>query len=377
MTVSSTILGDLLGDSLGDKLGSVFGGPLMRWSNGTFANASTRYLWDVDGKVLYGAFAGGIPATAFIGNKERLQMEGARTNNMSLDFDGYGLRGTAVVTASQPDPNGGSTAFKMEGLNTGANDANLSLTGVTADAFVVASVWVKRISTTGSLRIRYGANSLLGDYRVDLSMLSDDWERVTDTHPAVSVVNVFQNTFDSKQGLLFGAAAAGALDVFVYQAMQEEAAFTSSLAQPATTRAADAMSFASVQIPEVIRSGAWSTELTVEHSDTDLATSDVHYAYYVNATNYLAIEEDGLGAVQAKLATTSGNLVKTITYSSDQVITLTPDFVAGELTVAGATTGDGTVSGTVSAWPAATLHIGSDSTPANHLFGTISEPVTA
>lgn len=110
------------------------------------------------------------------------------------------------------------------------------------------------------------------------------------------------------------------------------------------------------------------------HEDADLASSEVMYLFWFDANNYLAIEEDGGGNVQVKLASTSGDLAKTVTYSRDQTITITVDFDNDDLTIAGATTGDGTVSGTLSDWPSATLYVGSDDGPSNHIFGRLSEP---
>jgi hypothetical protein len=259
----------------------------------------------------------------------------------------------------------------------GANDIKSGQFVGTPNQPLGVGMFVKRVETTGVWELIHRSTTANGRWQIDNAVLEAGvWERITSDHPAVTVVSPFSNHSSGLGSfLLRDVVAPTDSDVEVWMPQMPDEVFLSSPLLEATTRAADAMSFSSGDVPSAILSGKWATELTTMHEDSDLATSEVMYLYYLNSTNYLSLTEDGLGSVQAKLATTSGNIVKTVTYSRDQTVTITPDFVSGDLITAGFTTGNGTTSGTVSDWPSATLHVGSDSTPANHIFGRMSEPV--
>ena len=351
---------------------------LLSWAQGTFANASTRHGWDATGKALYGPFAGGTPAVVLIDGKRRLQLEGARSSYVA-NLDGWTIQGLVVRTPGQPDPMGGTDAFKIENIEVGgANSTFYVSSGGVNDAVVSPSIFIKRITTTGVDNYQNIKGVALGRWHLDNADLPDFWDRVTDQHDAVTVIAPWVNDGSGGGGPFLKHQSGGSKDYYLYFPSQEEGAFPSSPIVPgSTTRAADAMSFASGSVPSAIRSGKWSTELTTMHASSDLATSEVMYLYWLDASNHLSLTEDGAGNVQAKLATTSGNIVKTVTYSRDQTVTITPDFVGDQLITTGFTTGNGAVAGTLSDWPSSTLHVGSDSTPANHVFGRMSEPTQA
>ncbi len=347
--------------------------PLLLWANGTFANASSRYIWDASGNVLFGAFAGGEPAVATIGGKRRLQIEGARTNRMNV-LSAWALGGACVRTAGQADPAGGTTAFLFGPFNTADSTTSAQDTATISQPIGI-SLFCKRVDATGTLQVRSAFGSPNGLWTVDYSLMGTGWERLTDDHPAVTVNNAWLNFTDGRQSIFIRDTTSGAHDASLWFPQVPDEVFPSSPIAEATTRAADSMTFGAV--PTAMRSGRWSTEVTVMHKDADLATSEVMYLYFVDSNNYLAIEEDGAGNVQIKWKTTSGTVVKTVTYSRDQTPRVTVDFTTGDLLTAGFTTGDGTTNGTVSDWPATTLYVGHDSSTLNSIFGRMSEPEAA
>ena len=379
MSVSGAWLGVSRGSDLGVNLGTPLGGivPLLRWSNMTFANASPRYIWDASGKVLHGVYAGGTAAIATIDGKRRYQSEGARTNLVNEVFEDFTTAGSPTLTAGQPDPLGGTSAMKLEGLTTADYILDGSDLGV-PDGPAAPSWFQNQIDTTGTMSVKSAASQSLGDLDIDAAVMGAGWQRMHDQHlgTAIDSGRVFVISAGGGGGL-WGRGIATFEDMYLWAPQWEDGTFPSSRMDISTTRAADAGSFAAGQVPQRIRSGRWSTELTPMHASVDVLSAAVHYIFYTDASNYLSLTEDGGGNVQAKLATTGGNLVKTITYSRDQVVTLTPDFAAGSLTVAGATTGDGTVGGTVGDWPSGTLHALVNASAGDQLFGTASEPEAA
>lgn len=115
-------------------------------------------------------------------------------------------RGTAAVTANDTlAPDGSRTADKITGIVAlGVDDIyqqrDLMLP---ASNTYAPSVWIKRISTIGVLSIANPQNATNGEWRIDLSLLSDEWERLTESHAAVTVVAAFDTVLSASAGLHF------------------------------------------------------------------------------------------------------------------------------------------------------------------------------
>ncbi len=371
-------LGESLGEGLGASLGaSLSGGPLLSWNAGTFANASSRFIWDASGKILHGAFPGGEPAVATIGGKRRLQIEGARTNRLNVVSAWTIIGGNIIRTSGQSDPSGGTGASLIEHLGEIATDRiqSANVAGTVA-AFVGVGVFVKRKDSSATWDMRSLNTLLEGQWDIDNSLLSDGWERLTADHPAVTVNNPFKNAGSGAISIMFSDPG-GDTDIDLWFPQVSNDLFVSSPILEATTRAADSMTFTAGQTPEVIRSGRWSTEVTLEFQASDLANNDQHFLYHWDASNFLVIEKTAGGVYQVRLATTGGDLTRTITNSRDQTLKLTQDLGVGALTVEGATTGDGTDTGTVTALPSSTLNLGGDGGSGSEAFCLISEPRAA
>jgi len=72
-----------------------------------------------------------------------------------------------------------------------------------------ASLWIKRVSTTGYIEIINPTDTIYGVVRVDLSLLPDEWVRVdtTKTSGAVTVVTPFKTSNTYRGGILVRADA--------------------------------------------------------------------------------------------------------------------------------------------------------------------------
>ncbi len=353
------------------------GGSLLPWNKGTFANASPRYIWDASGKVLYGQFAGGTAAIATIDGKRRVQIEGARTNLCNV-ASAWTLRGgTAVVqTSGQADPGGGTTATKFENVAVAnIDDIKSALIIATVDASQALSFFIKPITTTGIITLQNRAGPAFGEWFIDLSLISD-WDRATSDHPAVTVNTPFVADSSGQVGVKMFLAS-GSADFYLWWPQLEDAVFPSSPIAPTVTRAADSLQFAASAIPAAFTSGKWTVDVTTMFAHGDLANSESHEVFYIDASNHLQIDKTGGGDARVRLVAGGAPIsVVNVQYSRDQTLTLTVDFPAGELTLSGFTVGDGTYSGAITGgWPSATLHVGTNGLNVAHLYGRISELV--
>jgi hypothetical protein len=135
-----------------------------------------------------------------------------------LDNAAWTKRGTATITAdAAAGPDGLQTAELITNLGTvGANDFYM-LTGIgvaPAGVAMTPGFWLKRVSTTGTLRVQNPNNSTSGDMTVNLASLSDGWEYITPGHPAVSITTAWTVWTNGSTGLLFGTST-GPLSFYI------------------------------------------------------------------------------------------------------------------------------------------------------------------
>ena len=112
-------------------------------------------------------------------------------------------RGLTTVTGSQTDPNGGATAYLVEGIRHGGTYSDLYnynlINGVTEN--LAMSFWIKRVTTSGVLYFGNPQNNnLYGNWEVDFSKLGDDWERITKDHIAVTETVNWTTTSNGSAG---------------------------------------------------------------------------------------------------------------------------------------------------------------------------------
>lgn len=144
-------------------------------------------------------------------------------------------------------------------------------------------------------------------------------------------------------------------------------------------RAADALTYTVTQYPASFRTAGFRFTWVPLMSSAELIAGGgpLRMASFNTAQNYLEVlNSGGLIAVRAVEANTPRVTRTPITFSRFQPITITVRPSAGQITVAGATTGNGTTTGTPFNWPAGTLTWGANtggSGPAMGRFGRFVE----
>ena len=125
-----------------------------------------------------------------------------------------------------------------------------------------------------------------------------------------------------------------------------------------------------------MRSGSWVVVIAPRRASTEAAdtSTETLFAFgsgtdnraHIDSSNRVVVREGGVDVV------TTGAL----TWSADQAITLTFDAALGSVTVAGATTGDGTTTDTAWTMPTGDVQVGNDAALGTAFFGAISAPVS-
>lgn len=129
---------------------------------------------------------------------------------------------SVVATSGHTDPYGGLDGVLLSSLTAsgGAGSYRQTVHGGPENAPVTVSVSVNVISASGNLRISNPYSGIFGDWVVDVSMLGTGWNRITEDHPAVTVVNPFRFNSTGNGGMQFGTAATSgaSIDLLVYGA---------------------------------------------------------------------------------------------------------------------------------------------------------------
>jgi hypothetical protein len=143
--------------------------------------------------------------------------------SQSFDSAAWTKRGVSAVTAdATAAPDGTLTADLISGLGTlGVDDVfqTLALSGVVAGlSRFEPSVYLKKVSSTGTLTVYNPGNAANGRWDIDLSKLSTGWERITRAHSAVTVVVEFTPSPALAVGLHFVGTAGAPLSVYAWGA---------------------------------------------------------------------------------------------------------------------------------------------------------------
>lgn len=115
------------------------------------------------------------------------------TYTQAVDGAGWTKRGTASVTSTNgADPFGTFTADTLVGLDaTVTGDIYQQVSGLVSGSRYEPSVWVNKISTSGTLQIRNTEGAAYGNWLIDLATLPPGWSRIVRENPAVRVVSEF------------------------------------------------------------------------------------------------------------------------------------------------------------------------------------------
>jgi hypothetical protein len=172
-----------------------------------------------------------------------IEPEAEQKCSYSQIFGGWTPIGSPTVLANDASaPDGETTADKI--TVSSANKIYRSESGAVADAAVAVALWVKRVSTSGTLRLQHVTATANGQWDVDLSALPDRWVRLTASSSYVSVVNAWEVHNPSLEMGIVIQGTAGDISVHAWQAQLEEGYLeaTSDIEAPNTadvTRLAD------------------------------------------------------------------------------------------------------------------------------------------
>ncbi len=151
-------------------------------------------------------------------------------NSLSTNFTAWSARGTPVIQdRNQLAPDGTFTASTISVKNTNNRDLFKVFSGLPASTNHEVSFFIKRVSTTGLLRCQRTSSSLgqTGQWEIDMSLLPDDWTRLTENHPAVTATQNFKSGTTGLSGLFFFTAD-GVERIFNLWGVQFELGVTAS-----------------------------------------------------------------------------------------------------------------------------------------------------
>jgi len=143
--------------------------------------------------------------------------------SQQFDNAAWTKRGAAAVAANAGAlaPDGTSTADRVSGIGAaGVNDLFQSASGFAASEALAPSVWLQRVSASGTLTIANAQGGGTGAMTVDLAAIGAGWVRVGPGVPGVTVTTPFVATAGGAAGLQFYAGA-GPLSFDLWQAQME------------------------------------------------------------------------------------------------------------------------------------------------------------
>ena len=156
------------------------------------------------------------------------------TDDFSNSQDRFTYRSGHSIshTANQTDPNGGTDAALFANVTgSSANDFWKTVTGLGASAPYIPSFFIKRVSTTGTIRL---ANPVGGtsNWHINMAALPDDWVRITPSHSAVTVNTPFTAHTNGSGGLWFRSNDGSALSFYLAFPQVERTFDNSSSGKP-------------------------------------------------------------------------------------------------------------------------------------------------
>lgn len=370
-----------LAGARGGRRGAVYSQqPLVRWSEGTFTRtseasyylsppggaASTFIAWAASNELRYDS----IDATSlalFEGSQTNLCFYSEDLNQASWVKTGASISGT---TATAPD---GAADCNTVAFTASATDMVMRPVAATADnTSYMTTVFVRRTSGTGNVRLRVVNRAGVASTSPDRA-ISTTWTRIEyllnwgtgATTPEVGIINDAAGTLQSVEVWGFDVKASAVCS-----------APTSYIRTTATaaTRNQDVLTYTSM--PARMASGRWQYQVRPLYSSSETLTSNpASFGMASAADSCIILAPTAAQAVSAGAVsfTRTG-----LTYSRHQGITLTPDCAAFNMTVAGATAGNGTgATGTNPSYATTYLRVGSIFNGTRPAYARIGEPYGA
>lgn len=155
------------------------------------------------------------------------------------------VRGTATATPNAAlSPDGTNNAWLIAGINVLTNDVFQQITVASGVAYS-PSFYIKKVTATGTLQVANPAGTN-GTMNINLALLGSGWERITTSHPAVTVTTAFAGSAGNTGGLHLLAPTTGPLSFYLYGSQCELGAFATSYIPTVASQVTRAGDFASV-----------------------------------------------------------------------------------------------------------------------------------
>ena len=175
-----------------------------------------------------------------------LLLEPQRTNliTYSEDFSQnvWIKRGNPIVSLNNIlSPQGILNASELKVSFAAVDDIYTSASGFTPSTKFSASFYFKKVTSSGIIVVTAAVSN--GSWNLDLSLLGNDWEFISESHPAVTVTTTFESASDGSGGLQFYSSNGTDINFYIYGVQLEEGSYPTSYIKSnsggTTTRAAE------------------------------------------------------------------------------------------------------------------------------------------
>ncbi len=346
--------------ALGGTLDLFVGGTFTRSTEASYMTSANTLAWapintrriEIRGDGLFPSQGG-----------QGLLLEGAR-ENLCLHSEAFAnaVWTAALLTVSSNSvaaPDGDVDADTLEFTADATAQISQPFSAIPANAArAVCTVWL-RAAAAQTVRLYLLQKDAATEGAAVECVLTTAWQR-----------------FELNQAVGTGVAApvliirnhsdAAARDVYAWGAQIECSAatcqFPSSYIRTgaaAVIRASDVLSYAAGSYPAgFLTAGVAIIDLAPNMSDANIVANPATHIIFGNDTStFFALGIDGVAVLKHVVAAVE--ITRACTWSRAQALTLTDRPSQGKITVLGATTGDGTTTGTASAFTAAAIQFGS------------------
>ena len=313
------------------------------------------------------------------GNGKMLLLEGSRKNwfTHSETFASWSAGSASITNDYGPAPDGTTTADRLQ-VASGGSGANFSLSGITPSIDWVGTLYRRSPTGTVSAQDLIGASSVWPSAN---NSLGTTYERaVCAALPSNSSTAVGMWVADARDWSAFGGATAGARDEVTWGRQLEQASFASSYIRSAavggTTRAADLLSGPISTVPATMINGTFAFDIAPIFSSAGgirHATDQCIFSFAEDDSERIFFVVSG-GSIYIRVVSGGATKVTSnaLAFSAHQKLTITINAAAGSISVSGATTGNGTVTGT--SWTRTTgptMYVGTRQGGAQPLFARL------
>lgn len=311
-----------------------------------------------------------------------LLLEGSRTNYRRYSRDPTQWSGEpSGVTTTDNYANGPDGTLTACRTNSASGLNSRSPAGVSVSSPFCVSSWARATSTSANNRLALETG---GTYVAQNATLTSTYSRMfVSNNPGFATVYAY---FDFADRTAKGYGGALSPTDFISDMFQlEVGAFPSSPIETTTadvTRGADILTATIASAPSWMIDGRWTFDVAPIFSSAEgvvHATDQCLFAYSDTDSERVFFVVSG-GAIYIRV--TSGGVTKVtsnaLTFSAHQKLTVILDGAAGSISVSGATTGNGTVTGT--SWTRSvgtTLYVGNRQGAAQPLFARIGRYLNA